>query len=518
MICKQILSTLCALFVMSVATSAQDKPGTPVGINLAGPVDWNQEHPLVDVFRLSRSWISQREGAKWGSGPELDLDEHGWVRSLKSGCYAETPIVTHGAHPAGIYTLLYDGKGLLKFNGDVQISERNPGRILIETEGKSAIFVQLRETDPADPLRNIRVIMPGHEESYIEQPWNPDFLKRWKGMATLRFMDFMHTNNSKLEHWEDRPQMNDATWTRSGGIPIEMLCDLANRLDADPWFCIPHLANDEFVREFAKLAKSKLEPERIVWIEYSNEIWNGMFSQAQHVQKIGMEQGLDEKPWGAGWRYGAIRSLELFAIWQEVFGDRERLKRVLATQAANPFVSERICETRGAGGQADVLAVAPYISFNVQKEQAPDVANLGVEGILDQVEKEKLPKSFEWMRKQKEVADKWNLQLVCYEAGQHLVGVGGGENHQPLTDTFMAANRHPRMADIYKTYLDGWQEISGGGLICMFSSCGNWGKWGSWGLLEDATKNQEQSPKFRATIQWAAQAGNPVSLPSVKNR
>jgi len=82
-----------------------------VGINLAGPSDWNEEHPFVDVFRLSRQWISQREGASWGKGPKLDQDEHGWVRRLEPGCYAEPPVVTHGHHPPGIYTVLYDGQG-----------------------------------------------------------------------------------------------------------------------------------------------------------------------------------------------------------------------------------------------------------------------------------------------------------------------------------------------------------------------------------------------------------------------
>ncbi len=37
-----------------------------VGMNLAGPADWNTELPFVDVFRMSRPWISQRAGEGWG--------------------------------------------------------------------------------------------------------------------------------------------------------------------------------------------------------------------------------------------------------------------------------------------------------------------------------------------------------------------------------------------------------------------------------------------------------------------
>lgn len=53
---------------------------------------------------------------------------------------------------------------------------------------------------------------------------------------------------------------------------MEAMLDLANRLDADPWFCIPHLADDDFVRRFAELVKQRLEPERSVYVEYSNEV------------------------------------------------------------------------------------------------------------------------------------------------------------------------------------------------------------------------------------------------------
>jgi len=40
-----------------------------LGMNIAGLADWNTELPFVDVFRLSRTWISQREGEAWGNGP-----------------------------------------------------------------------------------------------------------------------------------------------------------------------------------------------------------------------------------------------------------------------------------------------------------------------------------------------------------------------------------------------------------------------------------------------------------------
>ena len=34
--------------------------------------DWNTELPFVDVFRMSRPWISQKQGARFGE--EISLD------------------------------------------------------------------------------------------------------------------------------------------------------------------------------------------------------------------------------------------------------------------------------------------------------------------------------------------------------------------------------------------------------------------------------------------------------------
>ena len=106
-----------------------------------------------------------------------------------------------------------------------------------------------------------------------------------------------------------------------------------------------------------------------------------------------------------------------------------------------------------------------------------------------------------------------HLRLVAYEAGQHFVGVGGGENDKALTDLLLRVNAHPRMAGIYQKYYAGW-EAANGDLLCHFSSVGAWSKWGSWGLLQHADDDPSRSPKFVATMTWARKLGQPVFVPS----
>jgi hypothetical protein len=495
-----------SLFLAPVNAAPGSEPSrSGLGINLAGPADWNTEHPFVDVFRLSRQWISQRQGEGWGKGPELKRDAQGWIRELEQDCWAETPILTPGHAPRGEYVCLYDGDGEIDFKHNCRVVSRAPGRIVVDLDGaKGGVFLQLRRTNPTNHVRNLRVLMPGFEKSYREQVFNPSFLSRWKHFNTFRFMDWMETNGSKQRDWNGRPTVEDSTWTEKG-VPVEVMVDLCNRLKVNPWFCLPHLATDDYVRQFARLVKTRLQPSLIVYVEYSNEVWNGQFAQTKFAGEEGQRLGFGDKPWEAGWHYCAFRSAQMHRLWEQEFGGRDRLVRIIATQAAVPYVSEQKLQFQEAWRNFDALAVAPYFSMNLSPKGSRDtpgaseVTHWPLERLLAYVQTNSLPEAADWMRQQKAVADRFKVKLIAYEAGQHLVGVGGGENNDTLTAMLQAVNRHPRMKEFYTRYLDDW-KAAGGELCCLFSSVGGYSKWGSWGLLEFA--DETSSPKFDAVVDW----------------
>ncbi|MDX1962938.1 MAG: hypothetical protein SFX18_07285 [Pirellulales bacterium] len=496
------------------------QPRPALGMNLAGPADWSTELPFVDVFRLSREWISQRKGAEWGKGPALALDEQGWVKQLEPDCFAETALCTidGGHYPSGPWTVLWEGEGKLELSkGKVTVTERNRLVVNIDAAG-GGFFLRLLATNPAKPVRNIQVLMPSVTAAQAaKNPWNPKFLNLWRGMACLRFMDLQLTNNSPQKHWADRPRVSDATFTRRG-VPVELLCDLANRQQADAWFCLPHQADDEYVREFAKVVRERLDPQLRAYIEYSNEVWNGQFEQHRYAGEQGQRLKLAEKPWEAAWYFTAYRSGQIFDIWEEVFGGRTRLVRVLASQAGNSYVAEQIVNWRDANRQvveADVLAIAPYISLNLPNEgenlTAAEVAQWSVEQLLDHVEQQALPECIDWMRQHQKIATERGLKLVAYEAGQHFVGVAGGENNEALTKLLLAANRHPHLERIYTAYFAGW-EANGGDLLCYFSSVGQWSKWGSWGVVEHLDEDVNKSPKLRGVLRWGTRVNEQLKV------
>lgn len=492
---------------------AQTPAPARLGINLAGPADWNTELPFSDVFRFSRPWISQQKGKSWGAGPPLELDSHGWVKSLAPDCSAETLLCTIPAphFPSGNYTVRYSGKGRLSFpGGSAKIAQEGEGFAILAVDSSQGRFaLRIEETDPADPIKDIQVFLP---ESSEKTPWRPGFETLWRGVACIRFMDFMMTNGSRIAHWEDRPQLSDATFA-GNGVPLELLLDLSNRLHADAWLCIPHLADDDYVRKFATQVRDGLAPGLKAYIEYSNEIWNQSFPQHHYAAKRGMELKLATKPWEAAWLYNAKRSVEIFKIFEEVFSERERFVKVLGVQSGQIFMAEKMLTFQETANAVDVIASAPYLGFTAagqvhpyHKLLAAEVATWSLERLFEHLQTVVLPSTSQAMRDNAALAKKYKLGFVAYEGGQHLVGVLGGENNKILTSFFHAANRDPRMGMLYTQYLEAWKAASGG-LFCHFSSLSQWTKWGSWGLMEYYDENPLQQPKFRAVLEWAAQQG-----------
>ncbi len=514
--------------VIAVPTSPGTKLPASLGINLAGLTDWNSELPLVDLMKSSRQWISQQKGQPWGKGPQLAVDEKGWVTKLDPDCYIEVPMCTGlGPHiPSGQFVLLYDGKGTIVVN-NCTIDSSAPGRIAFTPDkSKGEFWLRITAIDPTDYPKNIRVLLPGTEKTYKTDPFNPTFLARWKGVSTLRFMDWQDTNNTQVVHWADRTQPDDFSFAGGHkGVPVETMVDLANRLGADPWFCMPDQADDDYIRNFAALVKQKLDPKRKVYIEYSNEVWNSMFHQNKYAVQQGqvLNFGAKERPWEGGGNYYAHRSVQIFNIWSDVFGSHDRLVRLLAWQAGSTWWTDNIVlPFEDAYKSTDALAIAPYLTYLPSpggKTLDSDVIAKGTaDQVLDYVETVSLPDSVKWITGQKAVADKYHIQLIAYEGGQHLVGVGNAPNNDDLNKLLIAANSSPRMGAIYDKYFDAWRA-SGGGTFSYFSSVGKWSKWGSWGVIQNWDDDTAQSPKYQAIAHFAQACGktlgtNPTTVAS----
>jgi hypothetical protein len=489
-------------------------PARPrMGINLAGPMYWNSEMPFVDLMRLAGRWIAlHRDGGGEVKDARLELDRQGWPRRLPDGLISATPIVA-GAHlPRGTWVVRYDGRGEVDTTGMLRVVRRTPGRLECELVALDPVpdpqaWCRILATDPADPVRRIRVLKPGTESQPESDPWDRGLVERWTGWAALRFMDLQWTNDSLQAHWAERPQVDDRSFG-SRGVAIELLVDLANRCGVDPWFCVPHLAGDDFVAQFAALVRQRLDPRLRVWVEHSNEVWNGQFAQAGYAAEQGIARGLASDPWHARCRYHAQRSREIFRLWGDAFAGTDRLRRVLSTQQGNTWFTREILRT-GAWRDADALGVAAYVGLAPSiggEPSAADVAGWSLERVFAHLERE-VEHQRQVQREHRAWALRHGLRLVAYEGGQHAVALGEATRDLAIVDLFARANRDERMGRVYRALYDLWAD-AGGDLFCHFSSVSPPRRWGHWGLLEHHDDDPAQRPKYVATrermLRWRA--------------
>ena len=491
------LALMCLMLAGVVTASAHGEP-PPIGINLTAVNYYATEYPFIDLFRSSQPLVSQKEGATYGKGDPQEMRDDGYPARLSPGHYMNTLMcVGNPRYRGGKYVCLYDGKGRVSLGRDARATAQRPGRIEAQVTPDSGITLTIRETDPADPVRNIRLVPAEFEQTHAREPFDPVFLDTWRGVKVLRFMDWMRTNGSKVREWNDRPKVGEQTQGTDRGVALEHMIDMANTLGADPWFCMPHEASDDYVRRFAALVRERLAAGRQVYVEYSNETWNGMFEQARYCRARGRELRLSDNDFQAQLRYHAHRAGEIFRIWEEVFGGRQRLVRVLAAQAANPWSSEQVLTWKDAYRNADALAIGAYFGHEFgDPKRTAEVAALPVENVLNGCSA-LLEKERRTLLKQGELARKYRLKLVAYEWGQHLVGHGGAQDNPKLTDLFIAANRHPLMKALYLQHMRNWQE-AGGELAVVFSSTYRPNKWGSWGVQEHQGQDVATAPKMQA--------------------
>ena len=479
--------------------------GTPIGVNLSGVADWSTELPFVDVFKTARKWDSQREGASFGEGGALNLTPDDEIASLQPGQYATTLVLDNGSnYPEGQYVLLYDGQGKLEVEFSGTIVNQSPGRILVKVvKNNDGVRIVLRETNPKNPVRHIRFLLPGTESTYKTQPFYKGFLARLTPFKALRFMDWEGTNGSSLKNWSERTTPNSYSQQIGKGVALEYMIQLANTVHADPWFTIPHQATDDYVRQFATLVHDRLDPSLKVHIEYSNEVWNYSFEQAEYAAQQGLKQGLDSDKYAAGSKYYAKRSVEIFNIWKAVFKGNDRLIRDLSWQAVNPTWGETILSYNDTYKNADEYAIAPYFDGGRFMEESNLSSTLKAtpDQVLEALQQD-IHKINKFVVASSQLAKKYGLRLVAYEGGQDLSAHWvPSDKEKQLNDLFLAASRSPRMRDLYNEYLNLW-KASGGGLLNQYTDVSAYVKWGHWGLLEYQDQPISTAPKYQGVLDF----------------
>jgi len=359
-------------------------------------------------------------------------------------------------------------------------------------------------------------------------------------------MDWMETNNSTQSRWADRPRVGDATWAEHG-VPAEVMIALANQFGFDPWFNMPHLATDAYMRRFAELVRDTLDPGLKIYVEFSNEVWNWQFKQARWAEA----QGIDR--WGkqySGWQFYGMRAAQMAQIWREVFAaEPDRLITVISSQTGwtgretevleAPLWTAESPANKAPASYFDAYAVTGYFSGRIGHEDkaamvrgwleesrdaaraAADETGLRGSARVEYVETHGYELAVAYAARELRTgelsddprgsllhlfnelwphhmaaAEDHDLDLVMYEGGTHVVGVGPMVEDPDLADFFMHLNYTPEMGQIYAELLQGW-DASGGTLFNVFADVYKPNRWGSWGALRHL---DDDNPRWRALI------------------
>lgn len=526
---------------------AVDQPETPsfaaitnpnLALGLAGVNDWSVQQPFLDVMKTARPWVGHLPG-QWGGWGHDDLaakgylDANGWPKALPPELTAiATLILTDlpedAGGVAGRYVLTWQGNGTLTLDGRAKVAKATPGRIVFDyAPGEGAVIISLSAIDPADPIRNIVVVREDRATALASgQIFNPDWLARIRGVKAIRFMDWMQTNDSLLAKSADRPKPADYTWARIG-VPMETMIALANELDANPWFTLPHLSEDALVRDFATLAHGGLEPGRVALVEYSNEVWNWQFAQARWAEEQGKALWNQDQTWV---QFYARRAAEVADIWSGVFkDDPARLMRIIAVQTGWLGLEAQILDAPLVVAEGrkppvesfDGYAVTGYFSANLGSDQKA----LAVKGWLvqskdadanhpyqlaNELAAEELRNGAvtgdstdslttllaETLPYHAAIAADRGLKLMMYEGGSHVVAYGPQMEDAELTAFFAQLNYSPEMGALYDELLASWHLISDQPFNA-FVDVYRPGKWGSWGALRHLN---DDNPRWQALV------------------
>lgn len=460
-------------------------PATRLGINLFGLETYNRQQVFTNLIAQSE-WFTA-EGDGWTIMDQRQLDALGWVKYLKPGQAAPRPLILPPSPFQRIAVrCIFLGEGELSTGGIAEETGRGSKFLdfdLVSQGGADeGAWIQLDRTNPANPLRNIDCREKGRPAAEM---FHPEFVKFLQGFAVIRFLDWQMINGNRGGRWSERTPAAYSSQVGKEGVAIENMVRLANEAKVNPWFLMPYHADNAYIRNFARMVHDNIDPERTVYVELGNEVWNDMFEAADHARGEGLKLGLDPEgdPTRAQMRRYAQKSRNALQIWTSVFSDRpEKLVRVVSSLNVYPDLANMILEYEDTAHWVDALATAPYIHLDLSNRGPGDV-DWVYSRLNDAVDE-----TIDYAAQNKAIAAGHGKRFITYEGGQHLV-----TTNMPLAYN---VQRDPRMAEVYERYLAAWKTRVGD-VLMLYASTAPIGEYGSWGLREFAGQPLAQAPKER---------------------
>lgn len=540
--------TICFLWVFSLVNLHAQTYPEKIGMGLSGIGGFTME--FTDAAKTMRSF--DRTSLDANGYPEKDFGVI--VFDMRPCCpwigSVDDPYKFVPALMAGTYKLSFKGKADVTSAGDPvqffnKVYDENSNTTTLDMVVQSdkwfvnLSFSNTRRTSTGalnSGVTDIKLLRPG----YHNRPndiFRQELLNSLSHFPVIRFMDFVKTNNTNpefpnLTEWNTRSLPSNALFKEIA--PWEYVIKLANLTGKDVWINIPVAASDDYIRQLAKLFKDSLTNASCkIYIEYSNEVWNGGFKQYTYNRKAAIDEVKNGLPGGGASKLNAEagqcdrndtalwcgrryvkRLKEIGDIFVETFSPGSRasfstkIRPVFAWQIGGwvPYYScilkwfEFVYGEGSAKNYFYGLAGAAYVNADGA------AANASASAILSKMSsnsdagrgsKRSSPDSWtsgSGKKGLKQIADIFGIKMLQYETGPD----NGGGDPANIANR-IAANRDPGMKSLLVHDLkDNWfadPEIAGD-LAMYFVLCSSYTRYGSWGATEEI--ENMHTPKLQA--------------------
>lgn len=515
---KKIALFASALF-LSIYSFAFVGNGS-LGTNLCGHGFYSTVPVFKDLGRYAQGWYRSNSNP-WQEIAASDLTSQRIPKKslFVSGYQVSCVLIDNGFYDSGKYNIYFD----IESGGNVTLTVGRDGTGLTKISNTHYTFnatakqygITISMSNMTGQVSNLRIVHDNDVSTYQSAPFRASFVSDIEHFGVIRFMDWMRTNKSPVVNYNDA-FYSSIKW--GGGATMGEMANLCNQLGTDFWITVPERASDSYCRSVCGILKSRLNVNRKIWVEYSNEPWNTAqgFSLYSYCRDKGRElwptmTNLNDTEISN--RYYAYRAKQIHDIFDAQL-TASRCVRVVGGQAAIDWITGNIITNyRNFNGNKnpEAAAIAPYFGVSIQSSGGIGSAITGYTTsqlhnyVMNGTGEGSLEKVRQWI-----VANRSRIptgvQMIAYEGGQHFLQ----EGNQTLYNLFIGYNRSELIYDAYKKLLNIWKD-NGGQLFVHFASGGRFStsasnQEGFYPHRENVTRTltKASSPKWTALVDFMA--------------
>ncbi len=501
-----------------------------LGVNISLP---ERGGTFVDLVKENYRWLDR----SWKSLSASQVDAQGWPRVDAIYIYDGRPVAEWAGQIddpekyridlSGVYKCSFTGQALVsaEAGGAVLKLQYNPNdnRTTFDfylagpagpEHGYFALSFTATKRSPdsrtGSGFTDFEMIRPGYNANNT-QTFTDDFINTLTSVNfnAIRFMNFTGTNGSvpaypKESLWADRKLPSDASQKsipqidKPEGAAWEYVIQLSNKVQMDVWINIQVSVTENYVYQLAKMLQSDLDPDLYIYVESSNEVWNTApgFEQSRYNQAQAKALNIGEH------ENHARRTVQLAQIFADVFGSdalNNRIRVVLCSHKpmlkwwVGPML-QYIDDTFGPPSEY-LYAIASQLYYGGGTEKGESVDRIlddcyaGITSQVNEIGGNQAGRK-QWVLE----ARRWRLPggYCSYEGGPDH---GGGATENVANQ--IRAERHPRMAEIYKYNFDDCFWQLGANLAMQFTLSSAYNRYGCWGLTDDIAE-PDRNHKFQA--------------------